>query len=160
SGTYPIDLGQNSNAAFVDFLGYRYAAGGGIEINAPVGNCGFGGPTITNAGVRLFVGLGNAVQLGPGGTEISWSGQFGNLYLEVPPPAWLGPAFPSGLPPQFAPFGGNNFLVNSSPALFIDSTSLRIVPEPATGVLLAIALVAAAIARSVTNRSLQRSSGG
>jgi hypothetical protein len=150
SAVYQIGLGT-SNSSTVNFLGYNYGAFGGIEINSIVGSCN-PTPTFTNGGVRLFVG-GNPTQVAPNGTQIQWFGQFGNLFLAIPPSAFLGPAYPSGLPPQPFPFGGNNFIPGSSPNLQIDSFQLRAVPEPATALLVGSGVVVAAMRR---RRSAQR----
>jgi PEP-CTERM motif-containing protein len=150
SAVYLIGIG-NSNSSTVNFLGYNYGAFGGIEINSILGSCN-PAPTFTNGGVRLFVGS-NPVQVAQNAMQIEWFGQFGNLFLAIPPSALLGPAFPSGLPPEPFPFGGNNFIPGSSPDLQVDSFQLHPVPEPATALLVGSGIVAAAIRR---RRSAQR----
>jgi hypothetical protein len=150
SAVYLIGFGT-SNSSTVNFLGYNYAAVGGIEINSIVGSCN-PTPTFTTGGVRLFVG-GSPMQVAQNATQIQWLGDFGNLFLAIPPSALLGPAFPPGLPPEPFPFGGNNFIPGSSPNLQIDSFQLRVVPEPATALLVGSGVLAAAIRR---RRSTQR----
>jgi len=155
SALYPIGLGSGAaNSSTVNFLGYNYAAVGGIEINInPLvpGGCN-PTPTFTFGGVRLFVNGFSGVQVAPNATQIQWVGQFGNLFLAIPPSDVLADAYPSGLPPQPFPFGGNNFIPFSSPDLQIDSSQIQLVPEPATALLLGSGLAAAAIRRRKQSR--------
>jgi hypothetical protein len=144
SGVYLIGP-PTANTATVNFLGYDYSATGGIEINSIFGSCDGSG-----IGLRLFVG-GTAVQTDPAGTQIEWLGAFGNLFLELPPSAVLGEAYPSGLPPHLVPFGGHNFVPGSSPELVIESTNLQVnpqpVPEPGTLASVACGALVAAVRR-------------
>jgi hypothetical protein len=138
SGLYPIDRGGNSNSAAVRFLGYQYEASGGLEINT-FASIACDGP---GSGVRLFVGA--AVPLDPDGTRIVWSNSlFGNMFLMVPPSDWIAPAYPSGLPPALAPFGGH-LIFGDQPTLTIESTQIRLVPEPATAALVGVGVLIAA----------------
>jgi hypothetical protein len=156
SAIYGIGFG-GANSSTVNFLGYNYAAGGGIEINTMFTFCS-PTPTFTNGGVRLFVGSGG-VQVAPNATPIQWipGGSLpccisGNLFLWIPPSGWLGPAYPSGLPPAGAQGGIDFTLGGSSPALEFESTQIRLVPEPATALLLGSGLAAAAIRRRKQSR--------
>jgi hypothetical protein len=155
SGLYFIDRGSNSNSATVRFLGYEYGASGGIEINT-FASIACDGP---GSGVRLFVD-GPAVPLDPNGTQIRWSiggpVPFGNMFLMVPPSAWLAPAYPSGLPPEFVPFGGH-LIIGNDPALTIESTQLRLVPEPATAALVGVGVLIAAFRKRRRAGSSSRS---
>jgi hypothetical protein len=79
----PTTRGQYNVSGFVDFLGFRYVAAGGIEINSASGTC-----QLDVDGVRLFVGSG--LQLDPGGTQIRWPlFPNGTMYLPIPPSAFL-----------------------------------------------------------------------
>jgi PEP-CTERM motif len=147
-GSDPLSAFYGIDSSTVNFLGYNYAATGGIEINInPIQGFCSPTPTFTFGGVRLFVNGLSGVQVAPNATQIQWLGQFGNLFLAIPPSDFLGPAYPSGLPPEPFPFGGNNFIPFSSPALQIDSFQLHPVPEPATALLVGSGLAAAAIRR-------------
>ncbi len=155
SALYPIGLGSGAaNSSTVNFLGYNYPATGGIEININLLTPGLCSPTptFTFGGVRLFVNGLSGVQVAPNATQIQWVGQFGNLFLAIPPSDVLGGAYPSGLPPEPFPFGGNNFIPFSSPDLQIDSSQIRLVPEPATALLIGSGLAAAAIRRRKQSR--------
>jgi hypothetical protein len=145
SALYPIGFNA-TNSATVSFLGYDYSAFGGLEINTILSTCLTGVTDFQFGGLRLFVDGLSGVQVAPNATQIEWFGQFGNLFLELPPSAWLGSAYPSGLPPEPFPFGGHNFLPGT-PTLFIDSTELHAVPEPGTAVLIGVGALATAIRR-------------
>jgi hypothetical protein len=130
SGVYLIGIG-NDNRARVQFLGYEYSAGGGIELFSFLGACN--GPGI---GLRLFVG-GPVAQIAPDGIEISWASLFGNMFLPIPPSDWLGDAWPSGIPRRSTPFGGAGFIPGfNGPWLVTESFQMRAVPEPGTVALL------------------------
>ena len=138
-GSDPYSAFYFISAATVNVLGYQYSVSqGGLEINTIVGEC-TENPVFTDGGVRLFVSDNGAVQTDPSGTEIDWpNGMYGILFLEFPPSAWLGAAFPTGLAPEPSPFGGNNFInYPGTEDLTIDSTEISLVPEPATAALIA-----------------------
>lgn len=143
TGNSRVYLLGGNNAVTIDFLGYRYSASGGIEINGTgLGGCGAG----FGSGVRLYFG-GTAQQIDPSGTEIPWSPTpNGTLYLPgLPPSDWLGEAWPATLPPQGGTYSGGFFFGTSNTRLTIDSGSLQAVPEPTTGALVGIGALVVAL---------------
>jgi hypothetical protein len=66
------------------------------------------------------------------------------MFLMVPPSLWLAPAYPTGLPPAFSAFGGHA-IIGDSPSLTIESTEIRLVPEPATVALVGVGGLIAAL---------------
>ena len=142
-GVYLIGLG-NSNSATLNFLGYQYSAFGGIEVGV-MGPCGGTG---LSSGLRLFVGLGQLAA--SAGTLLQWSQipGFGTLFIGGP-----GATAPGLLPtslPGSPFFTGANIFSSPTAQLVVDSAQIQAVPEPASGLLVIVALgVLAAKARLV-----------
>lgn len=148
---YTIGAPGDDNTADIDFLGFDYAGFGHLEVDSTMSACNPGG---FDTGLRLWIDPTDPehppIPIGADPTLIDWiDANDGSLFLAIPTSAFLGSAYPSGLPPLLAPCCTEPLLMSREPdnRLGVGIVDIRPIPEPGTATLLGLGALVGAIRR-------------